>query len=274
MILFLAAQYAQAELDGSFDYMNIPTENLGGINFETTTFLEAKKLNPNFQNTKLDDGQIILTNKPKDSDYSEIRIGFNEDKVQWVEFVLKEKGDLGNILSRYGYSDDINWHYSDIYDYYDYGFFNVSADKKGRYFYSISLFKNPELPLEFKDFDKKLPSLETLKQPKVFAPGAYLEETFGDTYDTLYPKFNNDGSKTYTIKNNITSKYKKVELTFKNGLLRFLILYPPNTYFSQIEKIYGKPKNIQTNKTDINYDYDNFSVETDLKNQVLKVIFN
>lgn len=273
IILFFTAQCSWADLDGSFDYMSIPTESLGNIQFGQTTFLEAKKLCPNFKNTKLDDGQTILVNKPKNSIYSEIRMGFNQDKVQWIDFILKEKEDLGKILSRYGYSDDINCTYSDIYDYYDYSSFNIAADKKGQYFYSISLFKNPELPQEFANFDKKLPSLETLKQIKVFTPGAYLEETFGDTYDNLYPKFNDDGTKTYTIKNNITSTYQKVELIFKHGILKSLILYPKNTSLVQIENLYGKPQNVKSTDDKIIYYYGNFSLTTDLKNQVLKITF-
>lgn len=270
LLVFLSCQFAWADLDSNFDYMNIPTEYFKTLKFKKTTLNEFKAKYLNF---KLVDGMYVF--RPKKGTYSEIRVGFNKNVLEWVEFILKDKVDLGNFLSRYGDVNDINRDYNETYDYYNYDSFNISADKQGEYLYSITVFDNPKLPDEFIGFDKKLPDWENLRCEQHFAPGEYLEESFSDEYDSIYPKFNEDGTKTYTIKDNITSKYSKVEFIFKDGLLKSLVLYPHSLTFDKISHEYGKNFKIdKTTKTRIVYDYGEFSVVSDLKNNVLQIVID
>ncbi|MEI8377480.1 MAG: hypothetical protein WCF95_02980 [bacterium] len=272
LFVFFSCQFAWADLDGSFDYMNIPTQYFSSLKFKKTTLREFKVRYPDFKSTTLEDGQAMLVSRPKKNKYCEIRVGFNKGVVEWVEFILKEKTDLSSFVSRYGDADDINRDYNAVYDYYNYGSFNVSADKQGEYLYSITLFENPKLPEELIGFDSKLPDLDKLGQLKTFVPNEYLEETFSDDFDCLYPSFNDDGTKTYTLKENVVSKYSKVEFIFKDGLLKFLVLHPLNITFDKITKVYGKNFKIdKTTKNKIIYDYPDFYVITDLQNRVLQI---
>ena len=273
MIIFLNCQLVQADLDGNFDYMNIETESFSVLKFKKTTLTEFKAKYPNFKLTTLPDGQNMLVRRPQNGNYSEIRVGFNKNILEWVEFILKEKAEFNSFLSRYGNTSEINNDYNEIYDYYNYNIFNVSVDKQGQYIYSITLFDNPKLPEEMTGFNKKLPTIDKLRDIQTFAPKEYLEETFSDDFDCLYPKFNDDGTKTYTIKNNIISTYTKAEFIFKNGLLKYLVLYPQNLTFDKITKTYGKIFKIdKTTKNKIIYDYGDFYIITNLKNDVLQIV--
>lgn len=273
LLLFLSCQSAWAELDITFDYMNISTEYFSSLKFKKTTLREFKVRYPNFKSITFPDGQVMLVSRPKKAKYCEIRVGFNKDVVEWVEFILKEKADLVAFVSRYGDPDDINHEYNAIYDYYNYPNFNISVDKQGEYLYSITLFDNPKLPEELVGFDKKLPDWDKISQLQIFLPNEYLEETFSDEFDSFYPEFKEDGTKSYTIKSNIISKYSKAEFVFKDGLLKFLILYPANLTFDKITQIYGKNFKINKNiKNGITYDYADFYVVTDLQNKVLKIV--
>lgn len=271
IIYMLISPLAWAGLDSHFDYMNIPTENFDNIYFKKSTMADVKAKYPKFVPVKLEDGSSILDYKPKSGIYSEIRIGFNANTLEWIEFVLKEKQSIDKILSRYGTAAEVNYDYNDIYNYYNYEYFNFSVDKQQQYFYSISVFANPKLPDELANFDNELPDLNNLNQIKNFIPKSYPEEAFGDYYESIYPKFNQDGSKTYTINNNIIQKYKKAELIFNDGLLKFLVLYPQNINFTQIKSIYGNCARITSQQNQIVYDYGHFTVITNLSNQVLKI---
>lgn len=270
----LVSPLAWAGLDSQFDYMNIPTESFENIYFKKSTSADIKAKYPKFTSMQLDDGTPILSYKPKTGTYSEIRIGFNKDTLDWIEFILKDKQSIDKILSRYGTAEDVNHQYNSIYNYYNYEFFNFSVDKQQQFFYSISVFDNPKLPDELLNFDQELPDIATLRQLKNFVPRSYPEEAFGDYYESVYPKFNNDGTKTYTIKNNVTQKYQKAELVFDDGLLRYLILYPKNATFAQIKNIYGNATNITPHQNYIVYDYGNFAVVTTLSNQVQKIVID
>lgn len=271
-LVFLSCQFAYADLDGNFDYMNIETEYFSNLKIKKTTFAQMRAKYSHFKPIAISEGQIMLVCRPKNAKYSEIRVGFNQNIVEWVEFILKEKIDLLSFVSRYGDPLDINNDYNEIYDYYNYEYFNVSVDKKGENIYSITLFDNPKIPDEMFGFDQKLPDLENLRTSQNFVPNDYLEETFSDDYDCLYPAFNKDGTKTYTVKNNIISKYSKAEFIFKDGLLKFLVLYPQNLKFDKIVQIYGKNFKIdKTEKNRIIYDYNDFCVITDFQNKVLKI---
>lgn len=273
LLVFLSCQFAYADLEGNLDYMNLQTEYFSNLKFKKTTLAQIKTKYPHFKLASIEDGQVILINKPKKGNYSEIRAGFNKNNaVTWVEFILKEKIDLLGFISRYGDPIDINHDYNEVYDYYNYDFFNVSVDKEGESLYSITFFDNPTLPDEMIGFDKKLPDLENLRLKQGFVPKDYLEETFSDEYDCIYPKFNDNGTKIYTLKENIISKYFKVEFVFKDGLLKNLILYPRNIKFDKIVQIYGKNfKFVKTLKNTFCYDYGDFQVITDLQNKILQI---
>ena len=275
IFIFFSCQFAYADLDGNFDYMNMQSEYFSNLKFKKTTLAQIKAKYTHFKLISAEDGQVMLVCRPKNAKYSEIRVGFNNNTVQWVEFILKEKIDLLGFASRYGDPLDINHDYNEIYDYYNYDFFNVSVDKEGEYLYSITLFDNPKLPDDMIGFEKKLPDIDNLRVLQHFIPKDYLEETFSDDYDCLYPKFNEDGTKTYTVKDNVISKYSKAEFIFKDGLLKYLILYPHNINFEKITQIYGKNFKIdKTTKNRITYDYGNFCIITDFRNKVLEIVID
>ncbi len=271
IIFMFVSPFAWADLNPNFDYMNIPTESFDNIYFKKSTLENVREKYPKFTPVKLDDGSTILSYKPKYGNYSEIRIGFNQNLLEWIEFILKEKQSIDKILSRYGTATEVNYEYNNTYNYYNYEYFNFSVDKQQQYFYSVSIFENPKLPDELTNFDQELPDINSLNQIKNFIPKSYPEEAFGDYYESVYPKFNPDGSKTYTINGNIIKKYQKAELIFNDGLLKFLVLYPQNLNFNQIKSIYGNCSKITSQKDQIVYDYGNFAVITNLSNQVLKI---
>ena len=274
LILFFASPIAWAGLDSHFDYLNIPTESFDNIYFKKSSIADIKAKYPQFKASNLDSGEAILSYKPKNGVYSEIRIGFKENILEWIEFVLKNKQSIDQLLSRYGTAQDVNNTYNDVYNYYDYEYFNFSVDKVEQYFYSVSIFDNPKLPDELTNFDSELPDLNNLNQIKNFIPRTYPEEAFGDYYESLYPKFNADGTKTYLIKNNVTHKYQKAELIFDDGLLKYLVLYPKNVTYVQLKAIYGNAAKVTPQKSQIVYDYGNFAIITNLSNQVLKIAFD
>ena len=274
LILMFVTPLSWAGLDSHFDYMNIPTERFDGIYFKKSNLADVKAKYPQFKPTTLDTGEAILSYKPKSGAYSEIRVGFNQNILEWIEFVLKNKQSIDQILNRYGTAKDVNANYNDIYNYYDYDFYNFSVDKQQQYFYSISIFDNPKLPDELTNFDNELPDLNNLKQIKNFIPKTYPEEAFGDYYESIYPRFNADGTKTYTINSNVTQKYQKAELVFDDGLLKYLVLYPKNATYAQLKAIYGNAAKVTSQQSQIVYDYGNFAIITNLSNQILKIAFD
>lgn len=274
LILMLVSPLAQAGLDYQFDYMNIPTESFGNIYFKKSTMADVKAKYPKFLQVKMEDGSTILRQKPQSGAYSEIRVGFDKDTLQWIEFVLRDKQSIDKILTRYGTASDVNYDYNVLYNYYNYEFFNFAVDKGEQFFYSVSIFDNPKLPDELLNFDNELPDITSLNITKNFIPKTYPEEAFGDYYESLYPKFNANGTKTYTIKNNVTQKYQKAELIFCDGLLQYLILYPKDTNFAQIKAIYGNAAKVTTDQSQIIYDFGNFAVVTNLSNLVQKIVID
>lgn len=272
LILFLNFNIANATLKGDFDWKNIRTEPFEPVQFGHTTLKQFHKKFRYFKKEKLEEGQTILTNKKVQKPYSEIRIGFKNNELDWIEFIFEEKQNLNDFMSLYGMPKNINKAHSDYYNYYDYDFFNVSTDKKGEHFYSLTLFNVPEIDENYKKINDKLPNISELSISKYFAPGRYLEQDFAEQYPDFFPILNKDGSKTYTIKNNIVSKYNNAKLIFKNGLLNLLIIEPKKLTLSDIIENYGLVDKVYTIKNGkVVYEYDYFTVVTDSKNNVINI---
>lgn len=256
---------------GYFDWKNIESEPFEPVMFGHTSYKEFKKQYKYFKKTTAPEGQIILSNKKPQEPYSEIRAGFKEGKLDWIEFILKKENSLEDFLSLYGTPKNINKAHSEYYNYYDYGYFNVSTDKTEKNFYSITFFEAPELDETYNRINGSIPSILELNFPLTFIPGEYLEMDFAEDYPSYFPKFNKNGTKTYTIKDNILKDYKKVELVFENGILSFISLYPNKVKLNIIVETYGMVDKVYTADNKLIYEYKNFTVVTDSKNNVINI---
>lgn len=271
LIFFMSINLSYAALKGDFDWQNIKTEPFEAINFGETTYKQFKKQYKFFKKNTVTNEEIILSNKSPKSPYSEIRAGFKDHKLDWIEFIFEEEGDLNDFMSLYGTPENINKVHSEFYNYYNYGYFNISTDKKEKHFYSLTLFELPKLDKKYEDIDKKLPTYNNLNFSKVFIPGQYLEMDFAEDYPDLFPKFDKNGTKRYIIKSNILKNYNKAELVFSNGLLNFISLYPKNLKLGEIVEHYGMVEKVYTKKDKIIYDYKTFTIITDTKDNIINI---
>ena len=78
-------------------------------------------------------------------------------------------------------------------------------------------------------------------------------------------------TRVYTLGENLAKHYKKVELIFGNGILSFINLVPKDMQLTSITEIYGQPKVIDHTPPLKFYEYANFIVTLDEKNNIISI---
>ncbi|MFH0702717.1 MAG: hypothetical protein V2B14_04165 [bacterium] len=255
--------------DNTVDWQSINTYQPNKIQFGKTTVDEFKKLCPNSTIEKAgNDIEIFNTepeNKNKD-DYKKIRVGFKNKKLDWLEFTLNKdkKIEMAKFVRLYDSPRDINTRYSDVLDYYDYVFFNISTDKDHSYAKSITVFEIPKISSEESTIGDQIPDWQNLNTASFLnlKPGYTLETEFNKMYPDLkaYNTDKFDTTSIYTLDKELGRAklyYKKIILTFNNGLLSWISLVPQNLSLENALKIYGA--NYTVESIDSKYDFYDFS---------------
>ena len=236
---------------------NIPDwQNLGEFQFERlefgkTTTDELKLICQGVKSQKMGNKIEIFTFESPDINlYKRIRVGFNNNKLDWVEFAFSNKLELASFLDVYDRPVYINSDYSRILDYYDYNFFNIAVDKSHTEVKSLNIFKlNPsDKPKNI--IKRKTPDYKTILKSGLWdlVPGVSFENDFREYYQP-YEKLLNAGDEsisTYILTAPELKKYyKKVSLNYNNGLLSWINLEPVSLLLVDAVKILGKQAKVE-----------------------------
>ena len=205
---------------------------------------------------------------PDISIYKRVRVGFNDGKLDWIEYAFNPGIRMSDIARLYGKPGNINAAYSNKLDYYDYGFFNVSTDKKHALARFINFFSEGKPATQSRISLAGIPAWQNLCKVNFLGlkPGYTLEIDFRDKYPLLLASKQDKGESTiYNIDGALTkSCYSKGTLVFKNGLLRWVSLTPRDMPVAKVVKTYGKKYKLQhlNSKTDL-YDYSSIILAID-----------
>ena len=249
LILVFSCSYKFPDKTPNWKELNSFT--LEKLEFQATSVDEAKNLIQGAKVHKLEtDIQIINTTPENQEVFREVNLGFRQGTLDWLEFVLNKKIEMSKITDIYGIPGVIDTQYSDLMDYYNYEFFNISTDKNHKMAQSITVFNIPQPeeetitppePLKNIGFFKKFPDLK---------PGAVTEENFIKDYPDLLPYMEDDFdvNSCYTMVEEleeVKGLYKKAILKFENGLLSWVNLVPANPDLNTILKKINEPYKIE-----------------------------
>jgi len=256
------------------------------IEYGKTTLVEFKKIIYKISESDIEiytDGVTIIKLKPAINDfYSLIRVGFKNDKTDWLEFNLAHNIEISKLVILYGNPTDIDTKNNRDLDYYNYDFFNIAVDKNKKFAKSITYFSKSPVPTpakilkkvdipvsRSKKFFKKFPNIE---------PGITTENNFSKEYPNLIP-YTDDRSETtsiYVLTDELGEAgyyYDKAILKFENGLLTWVNLIPKNLPLNDCLKIIKtKYKKENVNSSYELYDFSNFILVVDKKSKLVKSI--
>ena len=279
LIIFLFAVIALNSAwtfpDNILDYQNIFDYQLTTLKFGKTRINEFTKLVKSQPQKKVQDYDIFVTNPTESDVYNKIRTGFRKDKLDWIEFTLSNRVEISKFIELYGKPRNINTSYSQTLDYYDYGFFNVSTDKKHEMAKNITLFslsiQHDSLESNL-DLGEKIPEWQYLNKVNFLnlKPGATFESDFNDLYPNLKPnQSNNNLTTTYILDRELgkaKSQYKNVILNFENGLLNWISISLQDLSLDNALKVYGTNYKIEKINNDYDiYNFPNFSLVVNKK---------
>jgi len=229
------------------------------------------------------DGIAIIKLKPSTSDiYSLIRVGFKNNMLDWIEFNLAHNTKIAKFINLYGKPTDIDTKSSKDLDYYNYEFFNISADKNNKNVKSITYFsKDPFIATNEISEKVDIPAKNKKKFFEKFSniePGITTESDFSKEYPDLIP-YEEDNSETnsiYVLSNELGDAryyYDKAVLKFESGLLTWINLIPRNLPLAECLKIIKK----QYKKETVDYvyelyDFSSFVLIVDKKTKMVKSI--
>ncbi len=261
------------------DWQNIQSYKLNKLKFGETTVEEFKDLSPQMNGKPEADNLYIMAEKFKKNDfYDKVRVCFNHDKLDWIEFSLKNDIRTSEFVYLYGVPKHVNTTHNEDFDYFDYGFFNVSTDKNHKIAHHLTVFHSPDCGVFLNDLDSVIPDIKSFNFVKFLKPGILTEEDFKNRYNGLIPykKDKFDTNATYTLDNELgkaRDTYSKIILNFKNGILASLYLTPINLKISQIQDIYGSKHKVEALSRDLNlYEYKNFFVAVDENTRTVKSV--
>jgi hypothetical protein len=248
------------------------------IQFGTTTADDFAALVQSKPDQTIGDIVFFVTEPPENSFYKKVRVGFKENKLDWIEFTLNDNFQISRFTEVYGKPFHINNTYSNILDYYDYGFFNISTDKQHIYAKAITIFEIPKV-LQTIDLGKLIPDWKNLSTANFLGlkPGYSLETDFNSSYPELIPvKAGKNSLSVYILDRELgkaKSQYRKIELVFNNGLLNWVSLIPQDIYLDQVIKIWGSQYTLESINTKYDlYDFSNTVIVVDKKNKkVVKI---
>ncbi|MDD3012905.1 MAG: hypothetical protein PHC34_04310 [Candidatus Gastranaerophilales bacterium] len=252
--------------DNILDWQNIKDYKPDIIQFGVTTTDDFKGLVKSKPEQKIGNVSIFITQPSDTNIYKKIRVGFKNDKLDWIEFTLNNNLKMSKFTDLYGKPSHINTTYNNFLDYYDYGLFNISTDKQHTYAKNITIFEMPKASQNQEkiiDFSNLIPDWKNLTTANFLGlkPGYSIESNFNSSYPELIPVKSNKKSfsSIYIIDKELgktKSQYKKAELTFNNGLLSWISLIPQNLYLDQVIKAWGSQYTLET--IDIKYDLYDF----------------
>jgi len=253
--------------DNILDWQNIKEYKPVSIQFGVTTtgdFVSLVQKNPD---QKIGDVTFFNTLPPDNSIYKKIRVGFKNDKLDWLEFTLNDNFEISKFTDIYGKPRYINTTYSTLFDYYNYDFFNISTDKQQIYAKAVTIFEMPKATQnqdEIIDLGNLIPDWKNLNTSNFLGlkPGYSIEVNFNSSYPKLIPVKSNtkNSSSVYVLDKELgkaKSQYKIVELIFKNGLLSWISLVPQNISLEQVIKAWGSQYTLESINT--KYDLYDFS---------------
>lgn len=250
------------------DWQNIQAFKPANIIFGKTTKSDIKRLLPKSSTQKVNNNiSIINYIVETPTVYPKIRVGFNKDKLDWIEYTLSDNISMSNFVGIYGDPININSTYNDKFDYFDYAFFNISTDKNHEYARHLTLF----------GLSKTIVSLPSV--PKIsFIPGNLLERDFIDEFPYLKPQKTNvqADSSMYIIQETpqiASIPQQKAFLMFKNGLLSYISIVPQKLTLVNAIKLYGKDYKTQiAKKNHVFYEYKDIVLLVDKKtNTVINI---
>lgn len=246
--------------DNILDINNITNYKLDKIKFGITSLDEFASLVGSKPDYKIGNIFIYNTLPPDNTVYKKVRVGFKQEKLDWIEFALNDNTELSKITDVYGKPDNINTIYNKIFDYYDYKFFNISTDKEHVYAKAITIFNLPESSLDkIIDLSNSIPNWQELNTFNILGlkPGYSLESDLNSSYPELLPVKEEkiDSSSVYILDKELgkaKSQYQKIELFYINGLLNWIDIIPVNISLNQIVKVWSTEYKIES----INKKYD------------------
>jgi|GEM_PF-1781752 len=262
-ILISACKYP----DNVPDWQNIKEYKPALIQFGVTTSDDFASLVQSKADQKIGDVNIFIAQPPDNNFYKKIRVGFKNNKLDWIEFTLNDNFEISKFIEVYGKPLNINTTYSNILDYYDYSFFNISTDKQHTYAKAFTIFEIPK-GLQNKeniiDLGNLIPNWESLSTADFLGlkPGYSIEANFNSSYPMLVPVRTDKKSSlsVYIISKELgkaKSQYRKVEFVFNNGLLNWVSLIPQNISLDQVIKVWGSQYTLE--HIDTKYDLYDFS---------------
>lgn len=203
----------------------LQTYKLKNLNFGKTTVKSFEILTKYKAASRL--GNMIIFDSIINNDkyFNKARVGFVNNKMDWIEFKFVEKVSVSEILKLYGKPISINKKYSRELDYYEYGDFSLALPKEQEYFVTLNLFNLPNNSLK-----NKSDILKT-EDPRVdfesLDVGKTLESDFKDLYPTLEPSLSLTRTE-YIFKGKLTSNpmIKQISLKFDSGLLNWAAISP------------------------------------------------
>lgn len=257
---------------GDFDWKNIYSFDFDNLNFAQTTPRDMTNECPKFVPVNTQTDYFLMSSNPQ-RNFSAIRAGFSTDTstLEWIEFILKEEKTLNDFISIYGTPVSVDTTYDTNVDYYEFENFKLCTDKGGEKVYSMIFYSKPEIPEKIQNLYKILPTLNNLNISPNLRPGTTLETEFTNSFPNIIADKVHGETRVYTIGENLAKDYKKVELIFGNGILSFINLFPKDMQLTSITEIYGQPKAIEHIPPLKFYEYANFIVTLDEKNNIISI---
>lgn len=257
------------------DWENLFDYKPDKLKFGITTAEEFSTITKFYEPEKISE-YIIFTTHPADQNvFKEIRVGFRNKKLDWIEYTLKDKIELSKIQTIYGIPQNINSEYSNVFDYYDYFFFNVATGKDHKYAQNFTFFEIPEIATEIKNIAKQIPDWKKLNDMILLdlKIGSTTEADFKAKYPALseFVKETQPSTSVYTIRKTLDKPlalYNKIELVFHSGLLECISLTPRNMLLDNFLKTYKNDYKIENiNDKYAFYEFKNFAVLVDKENK-------
>lgn len=240
-IIFQGCSYPD-DIPNPLDLKNFKLEKL---KFGKTTLKEFTNQTGCQINRQIGDTSIIKTDSAYPDLYSGIRIGFRNNKLDWIEFALNRNFAMTDVVNIYGKPRDINTSYNKLFNYYDYDFFNISTDKQNTLAKNITFFEIPQKLPEPIHIINDIPDWDQLQNGDFMnlKPGYSLEVDFNEKFSHLKPQKSNllTSKSIYIAEKELGSKkteYKSIKFCFNNGLLLWIGITPQNLDFSQFQKTY------------------------------------
>ena len=256
------------------------------LDYAQTTLEQFKKKFPKLPESDIEtytDGVAIIKLKPAVTDtYGLIRVGFKNNKLDWIEFNLAHIVKISKLVSIYGNPTDVDSKYNKDLDYYNYDFFNISADKITQNAKSITYFNKS--PISVSDVNYKKPDIPFNKKKKFFEkfvniePGITTESEFTAEYPDLIPYIDDktETNSIYVLSDELGESayyYDKAILKFESGLLTWINLIPKKLPIVACLKTIKKPyKKENVDSAYELYDFTSFVLVVDKKTKMVKSI--